>query len=242
MREILNQTIDMNDSLWRYFKSEYIVDFLQTGKLYFASARQFEDSFEGAVAVSLQSYLINNEPERNNSNEKAFEELCRLTKISCWHRSSHESDAMWRLYADDRKGVAIRTTPAKMKSAIKPFKLGPEFMSEDIWAGNITYINLLQESLNVSMLERFWYKHMVFSWEQEFRLAISLRIAEEFGCKVPPEGIFVEFDMQELVEEIYLGPLLSEADIQNISEAAETCGLGARIRISSLRGTPKYIL
>ena len=67
------------------------------------------------------------------------------------------------------------------------------------------------------MLDRFWYKHMAFAWEQEFRLAVSVRMAEEFGVQVP------------------------EADATAIRVAAKAQGLEDRIRITSMLGTPKYI-
>lgn len=90
------------------------------------------------------------------------------------------------------------------------------------------------------MLERFMYKHKAFSWEQEFRLIISLRLAEEFGVAVPDEGIRVAVDLRLLIDRIYLGPALSEDDIKTIRLAAEAVGLGDRVRVSSMLGTPRY--
>lgn len=90
------------------------------------------------------------------------------------------------------------------------------------------------------MLERFWHKHMAFSWEQEFRLAISLRAAEEYGVQVPELGILVEFALPELIETIILGPLLSPEDAAEARTAAEEHGLGDRVAVSSLLGTPRY--
>lgn len=240
VRIIGNQDIDFNERLWRYFKTGRFVDLMDTGTLYFASARQFEDRFEGAVAVLPPGFSVDPryaEPERG---ERAFEELRRLTKVNCWHRAHYESDAMWQLYAGVRKGVAILTTPERIKEAAKPFRLKPEYGHEDLLAGNVKYIDLLKERLNVSMSDRFWYKHLAFSWEQEFRLAISVRMAEEFGVAVPELGIKVEFDLGTLVDRIYLGPSLDAADIATVRAAAERHGLGGRIRVSSLLGQPRY--
>ncbi len=102
------------------------------------------------------------------------------------------------------------------------------------------YVDLLQVRLRVSMLERFWYKHMAFAWEQEFRLAVSVRMAEEFGVQVPEHGVKVEFDVSQLIERIYLGPLLPEADAAAIRVAANVHGLEDRITVTSMLGTPRY--
>lgn len=150
------------------------------------------------------------------SSEKAFEDLRRLTKINCWHRASYESDAMWQLYAGAWKGVAICTTPSRIAAAATPFRIKPEYGHEELWAGNVRYVDLLKERLRVSMLDRFWYKHMAFSWEREFRLAISLRSAEEFGVVVPVDGIKVAFDIAQLVERIFIGPSLMDADAKAV--------------------------
>jgi hypothetical protein len=90
------------------------------------------------------------------------------------------------------------------------------------------------------MVERFWHKHMAFSWEREFRLAISVRMAEEFGVSVPELGIRVKVNLFELVEHIYLGPHLSDHDRDLVRKCAEQCGLADRVRVSSLLGTPRY--
>lgn len=230
----------MSESLWRYFKTERFLELLQSSHLYFASARQFADPFEGAVAVLPAGFPVDPRYTEAEHYELAFEELRRLTKVSCWHRANYESDAMWQLYAGASKGVAIRTTPNRIQAAAKPFNLKPEYGHEDLWAGNVNYVDLLAERLRVNMLERFWYKHMAFSWENEFRLAISLRMAEEFGVEVPEHGISVEFDISQLIDEIYLGPSLSEAEVAQIRSAARVHELESRIRVTSMLGTPRY--
>jgi hypothetical protein len=163
-----------------------------------------------------------------------------MPNLNCWHRAAYESDAMWQLYAGSRKGVAICTNAERIRAAAKPFRLKPEYGHEVLWAGNVKYIDLLKERLHVSIMDRFWFKHMAFSWEREFRLAVSVRMAEEFGVQVPELGIHVEFDISLLVEHIYLGPSLSKEDIGAIRDAAKAHGLEDRIRVTSLLGAPRY--
>jgi hypothetical protein len=179
--------------------------------------------------------------EAMDSGESAFEELRRLNKVSCWHRATYESDAMWKLYSEFHKGVAIRSTPQRIREAAKSYRIRPEYAPEDMFAGNVRYVDLLRERLNIGMLERFFVKHTAFSWECEFRLVVSLRIAEEFGVDVPESGILVDVDLGALVEEIYLGPSLGVADIERITSAAKQHDLADRIRVSSLLGSPRFI-
>ena len=241
MNSVFNENLDPDEPLWRYFRPDRFFDLIGSEKLYFAAARQFKDPFEGAIAVLSPGTTP--DPRflpRHEHGEKAFEELRRLTKICCWHRTAYESDAMWQLYASAWKGVAILSSPRRLAEAVTAFKLREDYADETIWAGNVRYVDLLQERLRVSMLERFMYKHQAFSWEQEFRLMISLRVAEESGVEVPAEGIRVAVDLRMLVDQIYLGPALEEDDIRRIRLVAEAAGLGDRIRVSSMLGTPRY--
>ncbi len=238
---VVGDNFDLEEPLWRYFKTQRFVGLMETGQLYFASAREFEDRFEGAVAVMPPGFPVDPRYTDMSSSESAFEQLRRLTKVSCWHRADYESDAMWKLYADQHKGVAIRTTPARIRDAAKPYRIQPNFGHEDLFAGNVRYFDLLAHRLNLNMLDRFYVKHMAFSWEREFRLLVSVRSAEEFGVNVPEKGVLVDFDLSKLVEEIYLGPSLSAEDIERVRTAAAQHGLADRIPVSSLLGTPRYV-
>lgn len=240
LRIIGNKEFDTAEPLWRYFKTERFLELLDSGQMYFAAAKEFEDPFEGAVAVFPTGLPVHPRYAEVESDERAFEELRRLTKVSCWHRASYESNAMWRLYADSGKGVAIRTNADRIQLAGKPFRLKPEFGPEDLWAGNVVYVDLLKERLRVGMMDRFWYKHMAFSWEREFRLAISVRMAEEFGVHVPEHGVKVEFDIPQLIDRIYLGPSLLESDIEEIRKSVQAHKLEDRIRVTSMLGMPRY--
>lgn len=235
------EAIDEDEPLWRYFKTDRFIDFLKTGELYFASARQFQDRFEGATALLPPGTHVDSRyPLQTEFGERAFEELRRLTKICCWHRASYESDAMWQLYAGDWKGVAIVTTPRRLAAAASIFRLEQHHKGEDLWWGNVKYVDLLQERLRVDMMRRFWYKHMAFSWEREFRLGISLRLAEEFGVRVPEQGIRVPFKVDVLVDHIFLGPLLDSSEVEAIRKAADEAGVEKRLCISSILGIPRY--
>ncbi|KZM41409.1 hypothetical protein OA90_27390 [Labrenzia sp. OB1] len=242
MREIVAGTIISDEVLWKYFKPERFISTLSEGYIYFASANQFEDPFEGAVAVQQPPQQTDPRYSEMETTEQAFFELKRLTKVSCWHRADYESDAMWKLYAGEHKGVAICTTPDRMRKAFKPYRLKPEYGVEDLWAGPVDYVDLTQVRMKgASMLGRFFFKHRAFEWEREFRLAISLRMAEEFAVSVPPGGIFVGVDLDILIARIVLGSTITGEERDIISDHVAQAGLKDRLELSSLLGRPRYI-
>jgi len=235
-----NEEVSPDQPLWRYLRTQRFVESVQSRALHFPSARQFEDPFEGAVAVLPHDWPVDPRYGELEHGDKAFEELRRLTKISCWHCADYESDAMWKLYAASRKGVAVRTTAARLQAALQPFRLAPDYGEEEPFWGKIRYRDLHAERLRVGMEERFFIKHRAFEWEQEFRVVISVRMAEEFGVPVPAGGIDVSFDPAVLVESAHLGPALSDSERAAIGDACAAAGLGARLFTSTLLGRPRY--
>jgi hypothetical protein len=235
------ESVKGDEILWKYFRLDRFLSTLEESRLYFASANEFEDPFEGAVAVQVNEPPPDPRYAEMEPAEHAFFQLKRLTKISCWHRAAYESDAMWKLYAGQHKGIAICTTPDRMRAAFKPFRLQSKFGVEDLWAGAVRYVDLTQIRMKVSMMERFFFKHRAFEWEREFRLAISVRMAEEFGVEVPERGIFVEVDLPTLIERIVLGSTTTETERATVTEHVRQAGLADRLELSTLLGRPRYI-
>lgn len=73
-------------------------------------------------------------------------------------------------------------------------------------------------------MERFWYKHMAFSWVCEFRLAVPLEWLKN-PVAVPEFGVFIELDLDVLADRIYLDSYLVESDIEAVRTAAVYRGI-----------------
>lgn len=241
MRTIKGAKIEWDETLWRYCTVDRFEWIVGNSRVYFASANQFADPFEGAVAVQTIAAPIDPRYAAMEHDEKAFFELKRLTKLNCWHRAEYESDAMWKLYAGESKGVPICSTPARMQKAFGEFRLKPEYGVEELWGSPVQYIDLTQVRMKTGMLERFFYKHRAFEWEREFRLAISVRTAEEFGVNVPADGIEVPVDLSLLIDHIIVGPKISAVQRERVALLARRAGFEDRLRFSSLLGKPRYI-
>lgn len=241
MREINGAKIEWQETLWKYFRTERFISALETSQIHFASANQFVDRFEGAVAVQMDAARADPRYAEMEQAEKAFFELKRLTKISCWHRAEYESDAMWKLYAEENKGISICTTPDRLRRALRPFRLRADYGIEELWAGPVEYLDLTQIRMKPGMLDRFFKKHRAFEWEREFRLVISLRTAEEFAVEVPKDGILVDVDLNILIEKIVIGATISDVERNIITKQAQQIGLGDRLQLSSMLGRPRYI-
>ena len=199
MNPIWKDGIDWFEQLWRYFKVSRFASTLENSKLYFAASSQFPDRFEGAAAVLPPDFPIDPRYAERDQMDAIEHRFRRLYKVHCWHRADYESNAMWHLYGEQAKGVAICSTPDRLRAAIKPFRLQPAFETEDLWGGPVKYVDFLKVRLKPLGKERYSYKHRAFEWEREFRLLISLMQADEFTYGVVPDcGIEVEVDLDAL--------------------------------------------
>ena len=232
---------DPDEQVWRYMSVDRLTWLLTQRRLYFAAATQFADNFEGATAV--QEYKPPEDPRFPDVDptERAFRELRRLTKINCWHRADYESDAMWKLYAAQGKGMAICSSRRRLQDALRPFRLQPSYGAEWIWFGPVRYVDLTKVRLRTSMERRFFFKHQAFAWEREYRLAVSMRSAEFFAVEFPELGVEVSVDLNTLISRIVLGPDLAKQDRGAAEDMVKRAGFGDRLEISSLLWHPRHI-
>ena len=110
--------------LWRYLDFTKFVSLLDKRALFLARADKLMDPFEGSfpkgdVTRHIESFqetiklLQENLPysleEFGHPLLDFVRESRKFTLISCWHESSHEYAAMWRLYTGEQDGIAIKT-------------------------------------------------------------------------------------------------------------------------------------
>lgn len=101
--------------LWRYMPLVALLDFLQTAELRLPRVDSFEDVREGHVGLEA---MLETVPSRLHS--QATEALKKQNKecfVSCWHLSSSESLAMWKVYGVHNFSVAMVSNVGKVMSA-----------------------------------------------------------------------------------------------------------------------------
>lgn len=242
---------DSDLTVWRYMSLANFNHLLKTQSLYFSSAAQFEDLFEGSLPDKefIKSYYrgIDDIPKndldilkkyhKHTSLNKAFEALNAMTKISCWHINNSESHLMWKSYARQHKGVAIKTTIRRLKASLKEYKIKPAYEAEQIWIGKVKYVDFELDNTASSMLSRFFYKKKFYSGENEVRLAISLRIAQECGITIPKQGILVPVELNTMIQEIYC---VNQKLQGQLEEKIKSKGLNCPVNLSEALGNPVY--
>jgi hypothetical protein len=91
--------------------------------------------------------------------------------VSCWHRSEHESAALWSLYAPRSFGVAIRSTVERVHDSLKTSGRAVEHRE-------IRYVNYDERRLGDDPRDLLSYKRLSFRHERELRFLLALRAEE----------------------------------------------------------------
>lgn len=124
-------------------------------------------------------------------------------------------------------------------SSWKPYDMDTIFFIFLIYKWHTFFLfNYYYWAINTSMGKIFLYKHLAYSLENELRLIISLRMAEEWGMSVPEKGIIVQVDYRELIDHIFIRPFVDSDDINKLYKVCKECGLENKLQDSSLNYTP----
>lgn len=172
-----------------------------------------------------------------------FQAINKSIAINCWHASDCESEAMWRLYADNGKAVAIETDFDGLKRSMESGQTG-----HLVHIYPVKYLDFLDKTLKPAdcvveghltpLLKRASYKH-----ECEVRAFIGRPVPE-----VPTECLNMDYwkpapvrlpvDLTILVKRIYVSPYTSQPFESSVIKICELLGLAEGIvaRSKLLRG------
>ena len=153
------------------------------------------------------------------------------TYVNCWYREEEESEAMWRLFAGERYGVAVRTTAEGLVGSFT--ERLPDYL------GCVTYLAYDKEAMPVSDLPPVFYKRKAFEYEHEVRaVAAPSRRRDEAGESEWKDGIEYPVDPESLIQEIVVSPY-SPGWLSGVVRATvASLGLDAKVRDSALKRRP----
>lgn len=222
---VSEETVPDGTTIWRYLKYERFVDILKTHGLWFSRPFVFEDQWEGLFPPSY----IRRTRQFADANDIPFEEFQqdfrrRLLRhryahfVSCWHTSDHESDAMWRLYALPKTGIAIQSTVGDVKECLRPHN-----------SGKVVYYDPSHDVRSPTMVgpHDILFKRKPFSWEHEYRFWFDdddLLREIETGRNPQDEGLapgrlFPIGDMRQLIRKIVVAPGAPDNLVENLRAA-----------------------
>jgi hypothetical protein len=223
-------------------------------QLHFTRLDEFNDPFEGCWPKENARWFV--EWVRATCRVGKPEELQRKLRmldpqfaslmlrhtvfVNCWHLNDGESDAMWKLYAQGNKGVAVISRFGRLKAIMdRPCK-------EIIQFAKVVYIDHDKGFIDPSNpVSPCLCKHKSFEHERELR-AYIWRAGEMIDMNMigkvdMPKGLDVDVDLNELIEEIVIGPTVPEWTFKLTKKVLSDYGCAKPIKQSLLNCQPSWI-
>lgn len=139
--------------------------------------------------------------------KKQIDAIFKGTLVSCWYKSNYQSEAMWKLYSDQHKGVSIKTTVGDLEDAL----LGCVDEDKKIYIGQVKYLDYDDKDLSpkdcvmdghiIPMLKR-----MSFSHENEVRAFFVGDANHSNLDSFKPSSRSLSVDVKKLIKAVYVSP------------------------------------
>jgi hypothetical protein len=232
---------NFHDPIWRYLDLARLLHLLQIRGLFLPKLRLLPDLYEGSMTSATAHYLRSTNriplrvypldgPERTVESAE-LELIGRLAKsardtlcVSCWHENTHESDAMWRLYAD--RGFALVSTFKRLTESLGS---SPDVT---VIAGKVRYVDFDREIMEMHRIEELaLYKRRNFAHEREIR--IVRRIPDR-----AVSGTVLRVDLSQLIHRLVVAPGAEPWLFDVAKRALSDSGLSVPIERSTLYDAP----
>lgn len=235
-----------NKEIWRYRSLDQYRSILEDEYLWFSRPDQFDDPFEGSIpSKNAESRMQNYDTEIASARSEFRYTYRYTTYLSCWYSEQHESDAMWRLYSDDNGGLAIKSTPDQLKTAIVQSEADIE--RSDIVDGDVEYQNYDRFNIESdSPIAPLFYKRKAFRFENEYRVLLHFTSDSFHGATVEnidndqPKGIPVLVNIERLIDEVVISPDASNTFENEVEEVTEKSGYDIKVTKSNLYKDPYF--
>lgn len=217
---------DKYPAFYRIMNEEHLVSMFQNKELVLVNPNKWEDPFEAHWASLFTKNSV--------LNDLNFYGLC-FTKDS-------RSDAMWKIYSAEKKGIRIRIDKKRFwKSLQNAYSSGNLGKDAELYFGEVQYCNdteLVSISKNYDFevvkdekgLVLPWFaKRDAFKYEMELRLLLAEMPDSHRGT---PQLFKIPLNPRDFITSLQLDGRLSEADFIN-----------KRIELSKKTGFPsQYII
>ena len=203
---------------------------LEDRALFFSTARNFDDPYEGAFAsgnVWRRNFVLSKTSE---SRTPLATTIDSKLVISCWYAAKHESAAMWSLYARNTDAIAIRTSIRHLQAALP----------SQARIGLVKYVDYTKHWIpEHDPVLRYFHKRMSFQHENELRAVIDLGDpAMSLLGRESENGLKLGVRVEKLIDEVYIGPKSSDWFVDLVVGVCKRYGLSVKPKRSSLYDGP----
>jgi Protein of unknown function (DUF2971) len=228
--------------IYRIFPFDRFIDLVRTQWLALVRPAKWDDPYENPLNREIVEDSTGRKLRLPHFEENLF--------AQCWSLCS-ESDAMWRIYSGDKRGVLVS---ASVQSLLTLGKADYEAPMEQVFLGKVIYNtqtqlqemleskDFLRGALTAPMYSHasasvLLHKRDSFKHEEEVRLIISRHISE-----VPGDIARFKIPISDVVLQVTLDPRLTQEEFERSSYLISKAGYSGYIEQSQLYAAPNLKL
>lgn len=233
--------IDLDTPIYRVYRFEYLMDIFYFNSDVLVKPEKWDDPFENLV-FQQQAKLPNGE-------SVSIEPIRNRFFGQCWTLNQEESDAQWRIYSSDKKGVRVKSTLRKLFDNF--YNSTNSFADVSFYIGKVLYktascikeelesenflSKILSDYSGKSMVETLLIKRKEFEHENEVRLIY-------FSLDSISHNYSYPFNPNSVLEELLFDPRLDFEEFEMKKGKIKKIGCTIPIFKSELYQIPKLNL
>lgn len=190
--------------LWRYMDFWKFLQLIDSSTIFFSSIEMMGDQHEGRIPKEIFELIHQEDLDLQrpypwaSAYKCTIEKLRKETLILSWTANATESFALWKMYAKEKLGIAIKTDVKRLKNSLKNTE-------EVIHIGEVNYYDPLNPKLDLGNTYcTFLNKHHYYSFESEVR------------CITTGSPKEIKIDLNELIAEVYISPFAEKSGLLDI--------------------------
>jgi Protein of unknown function (DUF2971) len=213
---------DDESVFWRYFPADRFESLIKSSMLYFGRADLYPDQYEGLTPIGTAEAIMS-ELGQFGGQLIGFRNIFRGRMfVSCWHENTHENSKMWREYAKDGTGVAVKTTAKKVRDSLT--------FGQSVVFGRVRYIDFKSNPGENDIHQQHLLKDHSFAFEKEARIiyfaGVNGGLASKVAAPCPQSGLKFKISLPKLLGEVVFGSEMAEKREQKIRNLLTARDLG----------------
>ena len=200
-KRVEQQLRNRDKALFRIISFDSLLQMLNEKRNWLVRTSMWEDSYE--------NFMLK-EQFQKNGHPLSLEHMSNQWFGQCW-TTRMSSDAMWRIYSPDKKGIRIKTTIGQLWDSAMAYNGDGHFMigKVEYFAQSKIRKDLLDgspydiDSLVDIMISSFFVKRNSFSHESEYRIIYHCGEQSKDYAK---DTVFLDISPQEFISNIYFDP------------------------------------
>lgn len=198
---------EMKKSIYRFISFEKLLEIIIERQIQLIKPKFWEDPFENYLSKCNIFY---------NEKSADFASLQEMIFGQCWTLTP-ESDALWRIYSTDKKGIRITSKLYKLDASVyqqgQSFICKVNYATKDSIKKHFSNITELNDLLNTrQQIETYLWKRKEFEHEREIRV---LNVVDTSSIDINVNYKTFYIDPNDFIDEICFDPRM-DSQIENI--------------------------